>query len=112
MNVRLAYPASEQITELLPTDHPMINLPQDNPQIVDIDPSLFRKSSVKKAKGTFQIVHGDVARHCGYCKDLSFYQRPTKRWRKTFEVTVFRRVIADEGKPIDVIGLHLSLIHI
>jgi len=103
---RLAYPASEQITELLPSDHPMVNLATSNPVVVDIDPTMFRYNKIEKAKGAFQVVHGDVARHCGYCKDLTFYQNPTDRWRKTFEDTAFRRLISDEGLPVPVTGLH------
>jgi len=103
---RLAFPASERITELLPADHPLVNLATENPVVVDIDPEMFRDGEIHKAKGAFQIVHGDVARKCGYCKDLKHYQQPTSRWRKTFEDTAFRRLIADEGKAIPVIGLH------
>ncbi len=106
VNCRLAYPASEQVTELLPADHALVNLPQDQPELVDIDPSMFHSIEVTKAKGTFQIVHGDVARHCGYCRDLRFYQRPTNRWRKTFEDTAFRQVIDDEGIALPITGLH------
>ena len=102
----LLFPASEQITELLPADHPMVNLPIQSPQLVDIDPSIFRRGEITKAKGAFQIVHGDLARVCGYCKDLKHYQSPTQRWRKTFEDTAFRRLIEDEGTPIPVRGLH------
>ncbi len=103
---RLAFPASEQITELLPAEHPMVNLDTELPGVVNIDPSMFRVNKIDKAKGAFQIVHGDVARTCGYCKDLAYYQRPTSRWRKTFEDTAFRRLIADEGLPVPVTGLH------
>ena len=106
VKTRLAYPASEQITDLLPADHPMVNLATDEPKVVDIDPTMFRHSKIDKAKGAFQVVHGDVARHCGYCKDLSFYQKPTDRWRKTYEDTAFRRLICDEGMAVPVSGLH------
>ena len=106
VKTRLAYPASEQITDLLPSDHPMVNLSTDAPDVVDIDPAMFHHNRIEKAKGAFQVVHGDVARHCGYCKDMSFYQKPTDRWRKTFEDTAFRRVISDEGLPVPVTGLH------
>ena len=103
---RLVFPASEQITELLAADHPMVNLPTGDPQVVDIDPAIFKHNVIEKAKGAFQIVHGDVARVCGYCRDLRHYQTPTDRWRKTFEDTAFRRLIDDEGSAIPVIGLH------
>ncbi len=103
---RLAYPASEQVTELLAADDPIVNLPTDNPVIVDIDPAMFSRNQITKAKGAFQIVHGDVARACGYCKDLKHYQQPTNRWRKTFEDTAFRRLIGDEGIAVPIEGLH------
>lgn len=104
--VRLAYPASEQITDLLPAEHPMVNLPTVAPTVVNIDPAMFKENTISKAKGAFQIVHGDVARVCGYCKDLAYYQRPTGRWRKTFEDTAFRRLISDEGISVPIVGLH------
>jgi len=103
---RLAFPASERITPLLPADHPLVNRSAEQHEVVDIDADLFSDSAISKAKGAFQIVRGDVARTCGYCRDLKQYQRPTLRWRKTFEDTAFRRLIADEGSAIPVIGLH------
>lgn len=103
---RLAYPASEQITELLPAEDPIVNLPTEQPTVVDIDPTMFSTNQITKAKGAFQIVHGEVARTCGYCKDLKHYQQPTNRWRKTFEDTAFRRLISDEGLAVPITGLH------
>ncbi len=106
VSTRLAYPATEKITELLAADDPIVNLPTDQPMVVDIDPTMFSLSSITKAKGAFQIVHGDVARTCGYCKDLALYQQPTNRWRKTFEDTAFRRLINDDGVAVPIEGLH------
>jgi len=103
---RMVFPAAERVTDLLPADHPLVNLDAESPQVVDIDPELFRPNKIQKAKGAFQIAHGDVARKCGYCKELSFYQRPTQRWRKAYEDTAFRRVISDSGRPVPVTGLH------
>ncbi len=103
---RLAYPSTEQITELLPANHALVAGKPSVQGIVDIDAGMFFTNPITKAKGAFQIVHGDVARHCGYCKDLKFYQQPTKRWRKTFEDTAFRRLIDDEGLPVSILALH------
>lgn len=103
---RLAYPATEQITELLPADHDLVNQEIGSDVLVDIDTGMFFTNPIAKAKGAFQIVHGDVARQCGYCRDLGFYQQPTERWRKTYEDTAFRRLIADEGVAIPVRALH------
>jgi len=94
----------EFITDLLPAEHAMLN--QNPMHNVDIDVSLFSPNAITKAKGAFQIVHGDVARQCGYCKDMSLYQQPSSVWRKTFEDSMFRRLIESEGVPIQVDGLH------
>jgi len=101
---RLVFPQQEFITDLLPAEHAMLN--QNPKQNVDIDESLFTPNAIHKAKGAFQIVHGDVARQCGYCKDMSLYQQPSRVWRKTFEDSMFRRLIESEGVPIHVNGLH------
>ena len=106
INCRMVFPAGEQVTDLLHADHPLVSLDTEFPQIVDIDRDMFRPNKIQKAKGAFQIVHGDVARKCGYCKELSFYQRPARRWQKAYEDTAFRRVISDNGQPVPVIGLY------
>lgn len=102
----LCYPDHEGITDLLPADHPMLNQSLDKEGTVDIDPALFRNNVISKPKGAFQIVHGDVARAVGYCGSIALYQKPTDVWRKTFEDTVFRRVIEYDGVPIEVQNLY------
>lgn len=103
---RLVYPQSEHITDMLPADHPLVNLDPAKPTLVDIDPAMFHPRKIVKATGAFQIVHGDVARTCGYCSQLGFFQRPTDHWRKTFEDSIFRRLIEDQGTPLPIEGLH------
>jgi len=100
----MVFPQQEFITDLLESAHPLLN--QNNEDTVDIDTSLFVKNTINKAKGAFQIVHGDVARACGYCRDMSMYQAPMQRWSKTYEDSIFRRLIASEGEPIDIPGLY------
>ena len=102
----LVYPARERITPLLPGDHPMLNQTPGPRGTIDIDPSLFADSPIEKAKGAFQVCHGDVARAAGYCGTIDVFQRPTTAWRKTYEDTVFRRLIGYPGEPVDVRGLH------
>lgn len=102
----LCFPDHEGITDLLPADHPMLNQTLGSQSTVDIDPSLFHENRIGKPKGAFQIVHGDVARAVGYCGSIDLYQRPTDVWRKTFEDTVFRRVIEYEGVPLPVKNLY------
>ncbi len=101
---RMVFPQQEFITELLDASHPMLN--QDNEACVDIDTSLFKKNAIQKAKGAFQIVHGDVARTCGYCRDMKMYQKPMQHWSKTYEDSIFRQLIASEGKPVSIERLY------
>ncbi|MFK7995690.1 MAG: glycosyltransferase family 2 protein [Granulosicoccus sp.] len=102
----LVFPDHEGITELLPAEHPMLNQTIEASGTVDIDPKLFYRNEISKAKGAFQIVHGDVARTVGYCGTLKLYQKPSELWRKTYEDTVFRRLIETEGGPVPVENLY------
>ncbi len=102
----LLYPAYEGITDMLPSDHPMIDEDSERELPNDIDTSLFYRNDITKAKGAFQIVHGDVARAAGYCNKLSLYQQPDNRWRKTYEDTVFRNLIGYEGEPVEIPNLY------
>jgi len=101
---RMVFPQQEFVTDLLDASHPMLN--QNSETTVDIDTSLFRKNAIQKAKGAFQIVHGDVARTCGYCRDMKMYQTPMQHWSKTYEDSIFRKLIASEGKPVEIKGLY------
>jgi len=101
---RMVFPKQEFITDLLDASHPMLN--QSNDSTIDIDTSLFKTNTIHKAKGAFQIVHGDVARTCGYCRDMKAYQAPMQHWSKTYEDSIFRKLIASEGEPITVKGLY------
>lgn len=102
----LVFPDHEGITQLLPAEHPMLNQTRTQNQTIDIDTDLFYRNTIKKAKGAFQIVHGDVARAVGYCGTLKLYQKPSTLWRKTFEDTVFRRLIETEGQSVPVENLY------
>ncbi len=102
----LVFPDHEGITDLLPAEHPMLNQSLDSSGTVDIDPKLFYRNEITKAKGAFQIVHGDVARAVGYCGTLQLYQQPSVQWRKTYEDTVFRRLIETEGQAVPVRNLY------
>ncbi|PID60370.1 MAG: glycosyl transferase [Gammaproteobacteria bacterium] len=104
---RLVFPAGEFITaELLPADHPWLHRGEPEHLPVDIDTSLFIPNPIAKAKGAFQIVHGDVCRRSGYCGNIRPYQTPTAAWRKTFEDTAFRNLIGDQGEPVNVESLY------
>ena len=102
----LVFPREEHVSALLAADHPMLNRTPAADGTVGIDTSLFRPNPIERAKGAFQIVHGDVARAAGYCGTIELYQRPSATWRKTYEDTVFRRLIGYEGEPVDVAALY------
>ena len=99
------FPDAEQITDLLPPDHPWITHSLNQARPVTVDASQFYPNPIVKAKGAFQIVHGDVARSMGYCGKLALYQQPDTRWRKTYEDTVFRNLLGHEGVPVAVDNL-------
>ena len=102
----LLFPCRERITMMLPLSHDLFSKDDTDIELLDIDTQLFEHNDITKAKGAFQIVHGDVCRKLGYCRTLKPYQKPTAHWRKTFEDTVFRKLIGSQGKPIDVDGLY------
>ena len=95
----LLHPAHELVTPLLGADHPVFEPRADEgaAELVALDPGLFERRALGKATGPHQICHGDVARAAGYCPRIGPYQRPTRRWRKTYEDTAFRRLIGTEG---------------
>ncbi len=102
----MVFPGYEGITDLLPPEHPLLNQTADGSGTIDVDTSLFKRNAIHKAKGAFQIVHGDVARAVGYCGSIPIYQQPSEQWRKTYEDTVFRRVIEYEGEAVDICNLY------
>ena len=102
----LVFPNHEGITDLLPAEHPMLNQSIGEQGTIDIDTQLFKHNSITRAKGAFQIVHGDVARAVGYCGSIPLYQQPTEHWRKTYEDTVFRRLIDYDGEAVPVQNLY------
>lgn len=103
----LTYPKDERVTSMLATSDPMLMAERERPRIVDIDPALFTLSTnPPKAKGGYQIVHGDVARQCGYCEQLAVFQRPAPSWAKTYEDRAFRWLLGTDGAGLDVPGVH------
>ena len=79
---------------------------REGPALLDIPLADFTPylGTRTKAKGPYQIMHGDVARACGYCEDLGLYQKPSERWRKTYEDRAFRWIIGTQGTPLEVPG--------
>lgn len=103
----LAYPTHERITPLLEEADPVLAAGRDRPRVADIDTRQFElAANPPKAKGAYQVVHGDVARQCGYCEQIPIYQRPAARWAKTYEDTAYRWLLGTDGVGLDVPGVH------
>lgn len=100
----LLYPRQERTTPMLASDDPMLQEGR-SPQLVDINADQFSLHSRDRAKGAFQIVHGDVARAIGYCEGLSLYQTPSATWCKCYEDRAFRWLVGTQGVPVEVDGV-------
>lgn len=109
---RLVYPREERCTPLLPFTDPLlapaaIQLDSTGQAGPEFDPDRFPVREVAdRAKGAYQIAHGDVARRLGYCDALTVFQKPTDRWRKTYEDRAFRWLAGTQGTAVDVPGLY------
>ena len=102
----LVFPREERCTALLASSEPMLQSADGPSPIVEIDTEEFTVRSREKATGPLQITHGDVARACGYCASIRFYQQPSDVWRKCYEDTAFRWLIRTQGEPVDVPGVY------
>jgi hypothetical protein len=103
---RLVYPRVEHVTAMLQQTDELLAAERDQPRVVDIDTSEFSLLAVPQATGAYQILHGDIARSCGYCEQVSVFQRPVDRWAKTFEDRTLRWLMRTKGTPLDVAGVH------
>ena len=101
----LLFPNSENITPLLDSEN-LVLKKHSEPKTVDIDISEFYQNKISRAVGAYQITHGDIARSCGYCNNISVYQTPEAHWRKTYEDRTYRWLIGSQGKPINVPSIY------
>ncbi|MGQ0429839.1 MAG: glycosyltransferase family 2 protein [Gammaproteobacteria bacterium] len=103
----LCFPKLEHVTATLAESDPILMAERDRPQVVDIDTSQFSLlPNPPRAKGAYQITHGDIARQCGYCEQVSVFQRPAQRWAKTYEDSAFRWLLGVDGTGLDVPGVY------
>ncbi len=100
----LVHPRIGLGTELLPDDHEILEKGRSGPNVLEIPLDMFKPygGPRKKAKGPHQITHGDIARACGYCDSIAYYQKPAARWMKTYEDRAFRWLIGTHGTPLDI----------
>lgn len=101
---RLVYPAEEWTTPLLLEDDPM--LAGGTNRLAHVDTSRFTRATIDRAKGGWQITHGDVARVMGYCDQIPFYQQPREHWNKAYEDRAFRWLLRSDGVPVAVTGMY------
>lgn len=102
----LVYPAIERCTSLLTDSDPMLSFDANNIEVVDVDTNQFEEFPRTRATGPLQITHGDVARACGYCQALSYYQRPSDVWCKAYEDRAFRWLLRTQGTPLSIQGVY------
>ena len=102
----LVFPRYGLGTPLLEEDDEILTKGREGPAILDIPLEDFIPygGARSKAKGPYQITHGDIARACGYCESIGIYQKPSDRWRKTFEDRAFRWLMGTHGTALDVPG--------
>ena len=103
----LVFPETTVGTALLPEDDPLLRRGREGPALLSIPPGAFpfRCGPADRAKGPYQITHGEIARACGYCDSLRAFQKPAPRWRKAYEDAVFRWLIGTPGTPIRLPGV-------
>ncbi len=101
----LVFPKKEYTTPMLPKNNKLFTESSLN-YLSEIDIELFQMHTRDRAKGAYQIVHGDVAREIGYCDGLSLYQTPADHWCKCYEDRAFRWLVGTKGQAIDVLGVY------
>lgn len=101
----LVYPRQERVTALLPSEDPILTNDGEF-RLSDIDTDRFEISERGRATGPLQIVHGDIARACGYCDCLAYYQKPAASYCKCYEDRAFRWLLRSDGVPLDVPGVY------
>lgn len=100
----LVHPRIGLGTTLLAEDDPILEKGRQGPTLLEIPLGEFKPygGPRPKAKGPHQITHGDIARACGYCDSIRYYQTPAARWMKTYEDRAFRWLIGTHGTPLDI----------
>lgn len=101
----LLFPREEKTTPMLPSSNPMLQKGR-SAQLAEIDPDEFQLHARDRAKGAYQIIHGDVARAIGYCAGIKSCQTPSERWCKCYEDRIFRWLVGTPGTPIEVAGVY------
>lgn len=102
----LLFPREERCTDLLAEDNPLLQAGAHQPQVLDIDDSVFVSRFPGRATGPLQIAHGDVCRAVGYCRNIGIYQQPVDCFAKCYEDRAFRWLLRSQGEPLAVPGVY------
>ena len=102
----LVYPGQLRVTKLLSPDDPLLSENQTD-QLLPLQTEGFLPKNFNRATGPIQIVHGEVARTCGYCNSLPFYQKSMPRWSKAYEDRAFRWLLGTQGVPLQIPNLYV-----
>jgi hypothetical protein len=102
----LVFPHEEKTSPLLEPGDALLEAGRGAPRLLEIDPGRFEPRQNGRATGPLQITHGDVARACGYCATLAYYQKPSRTWAKAEEDRAFRWLLRTQGEPVDVPGVY------
>jgi len=107
----LVYPQVLLSTPLLAASDAMLTtqpLSEQNDPLTPpaIDYTQFTPRTFDRATGPIQIMHGDAARQCGYCDDLTTYQTPREHWAKTYEDRAFRWLLGTQGEALDIPNIY------
>lgn len=102
----LVYPEVERCTSLLSDEDPLLKIDLEHLQVLDVDTSQFEEFRRTRATGPLQITHGDIARACGYCNSLPYYQQPSETWCKAYEDRAFRWLLRTQGTPLPIPGVY------
>ena len=100
------FPRVDRGPALLTEDDPLLSVSPENLQVRDVDATHFSERVRTRATGPLQITHGDVARACGYCDSLKYYQRPSEAWCKAREDRAFRWLLRTQGEPLEIPGVY------
>jgi len=101
----LVYPSHEHVSPVYEPGDAVLEAAR-RPRVVEIDPASFSRRDYTRAVGAMQITHGDVARACGYCRDISVFQQPTDHFAKAREDRAFRWLLGTEGVAVEVPGIY------
>jgi hypothetical protein len=78
----------------------------DCPQLIEVAPERYIRSSLNRAIGGSQYFPGDFARERGYLSNSRLFQQTADRWVRTKCDVAFRRWAGLQSAPIEMPGVY------